>query len=182
MPFRVRPVHYDGWKFRSMTEARWAILLDTLNIDYMYEMNTFMLQDENKHICYLPDFYLTDLKCFLEIKNNGKHEPLPEEQYKAKLLAIDTEKDVYIAFGKVGVKDQLKYGSMWKWKGKTGELDTHYSFTQCPTCLKFDITKNGNIHDCTCYCEKKENYKNIFNNDCVQIKNAVKKSRSHQFC
>jgi hypothetical protein len=45
---------YNGYRFRSRTEARWAVLLDALEIKYEYEKEGFDL------ICgpYLPDFWL----------------------------------------------------------------------------------------------------------------------------
>lgn len=47
--------HYDGHKFRSRTEARWAVFFNTLDITYHYEPEGFKFDDGE---CYLPDFYL----------------------------------------------------------------------------------------------------------------------------
>lgn len=47
---------YNGYKFRSRTEARWAIFFDELNIAYDYEPQGFELGD----VRYLPDFHLTN--------------------------------------------------------------------------------------------------------------------------
>jgi hypothetical protein len=45
---------YDGHRFRSRLEARWAVWLDTLGIQYAYELQGFDLDGE----AYLPDFWL----------------------------------------------------------------------------------------------------------------------------
>lgn len=48
--------HYNGYKFRSRTEARWAIFFDELHIAYDYEPQGFDLSGTR----YLPDFHLTN--------------------------------------------------------------------------------------------------------------------------
>ena len=55
---------YAGYHFRSRLEARWAVFFDSLKIKYRYEPEGFKFSDE----CYLPDFYLPDLKMFAEVK------------------------------------------------------------------------------------------------------------------
>jgi hypothetical protein len=45
---------YNGHRFRSRLEARWAVWLDTLGIKYAYELQGFNLDG----IPYLPDFWL----------------------------------------------------------------------------------------------------------------------------
>lgn len=45
---------YNGYRFRSRLEARWAVWLDQMGIEYRYEHQGFTLDGEN----YLPDFWL----------------------------------------------------------------------------------------------------------------------------
>jgi hypothetical protein len=45
---------YNGHLFRSRLEARWAVWLDTLGIQFAYELQGFDLDGE----AYLPDFWL----------------------------------------------------------------------------------------------------------------------------
>lgn len=47
---------YNGYKFRSRLEARWAVFFDCLGIKYEYEPEGFELSDGT---WYLPDFKLT---------------------------------------------------------------------------------------------------------------------------
>lgn len=58
-------VNYSGHIFRSRLEARWAVLLDLLDIDYDYEVCFYRVGDG---LTYLPDFYLPGLDLWLEVK------------------------------------------------------------------------------------------------------------------
>ena len=55
---------YNGVKFRSKLEARWAVFFDQYGLRYEYEPTTFSL----KSGLYCPDFYLPDLYCYAEVK------------------------------------------------------------------------------------------------------------------
>lgn len=56
---------YAGCRFRSRTEARWAVFLDHLSITWEYEGQGFQLPSGAR---YLPDFRLPEVKIFLEVK------------------------------------------------------------------------------------------------------------------
>lgn len=60
---------YNGYKFRSRLEARWAVFFDALGINYEYEPEGYDLGEAG---WYLPDFYLTDMKVWVEIKGGNK--------------------------------------------------------------------------------------------------------------
>ena len=57
---------YNGYRFRSRLEARWAVFFDAADIPYEYEPEGFVLKDGTQ---YLPDFYLPWFKCFMEVKH-----------------------------------------------------------------------------------------------------------------
>lgn len=59
---------YKGYRFRSRLEARWAVFFDELGIKWEYEPEGFELEDGTM---YLPDFYLTDIDAYIEIKSIG---------------------------------------------------------------------------------------------------------------
>ena len=44
---------YNGYKFRSRLEAKWAVFFDAVGIKYQYEIEGYEMDD----IRYLPDFY-----------------------------------------------------------------------------------------------------------------------------
>lgn len=56
---------YNGYKFRSRLEARWAIFFDAAGIQYEYEPEGIMLTNGD---WYLPDFYLPQFYCYFEVK------------------------------------------------------------------------------------------------------------------
>ena len=66
----IKPIEteYNGYRFRSRLEARWAVFFDTAGIPYQYEPEGFVLEDGTH---YLPDFYLPWFKCYVEIKPSG---------------------------------------------------------------------------------------------------------------
>ena len=66
---KLRPIEtkYNGFRFRSRLEARWAVFFDSLKLRYEYELEGFRLPSG---VGYLPDFFLPDLELFVEIKPN----------------------------------------------------------------------------------------------------------------
>lgn len=56
--------YYNGYRFRSRLEARWAVFFDTVGITYEYEPEGFNVDGE----CYLPDFYLPKFDVYAEVK------------------------------------------------------------------------------------------------------------------
>ena len=67
---------YDGHRFRSRLEARWAVFFNTAGIKYEYEPEGFELKDGTR---YLPDFYLPELDVYAEVKADS---PEAEEDIK----------------------------------------------------------------------------------------------------
>jgi len=103
MNVRVIQTIYKGYKFRSRLEARWAVCLDTLGIEWEYEPEGFDL------ICgyYLPDFWLPypeehnysgypNAGHWLEIKGQ---EPSQHELSALLHLAIATNHSSFVVWG-----------------------------------------------------------------------------------
>ncbi|MFD9950557.1 hypothetical protein [Nonomuraea sp. NPDC059022] len=57
---------YKGCRFRSRLEARWAVFFDTLGIRWEYEPQGYLVGPKRRP--YLPDFYLTELRWWVEVK------------------------------------------------------------------------------------------------------------------
>jgi len=55
---------YNGYRFRSRLEARWAVFFDVMGWKYLYEPEGFDLNG----IWYLPDFYLPADDTWFEVK------------------------------------------------------------------------------------------------------------------
>ena len=62
----IKPIEtvYNGYRFRSRLEARWAVFFDTAGIPYEYEPEGYECEGEK----YLPDFYLPTLDTHIEVK------------------------------------------------------------------------------------------------------------------
>lgn len=69
MEIQAIETQYNGYRFRSRLEARWAVFFDAADIKYEYEPEGFILNDGTH---YLPDFYLPDFKLYVEVKPNEK--------------------------------------------------------------------------------------------------------------
>lgn len=90
---------YNGYKFRSRLEARWAVFMDVLDVEYAYEPEGFDLPEAGY---YLPDFWLPKLGIWLEIKPD---EPIHEEKLKASKLAELSGNHVVIMHGQITVPE-----------------------------------------------------------------------------
>lgn len=95
----IQPIEtrYAGHRFRSRTEARWAVFMDHLNVPWEYEPQGYVVDGTP----YLPDFLVwpdTDLAFWLEIKGTF---PTDDELAKARGLAEGTETDTYVYWGKL---------------------------------------------------------------------------------
>lgn len=55
---------YNGIRFRSRLEARWAVFFDAAGEKYEYEPDSFMLDGMG----YVPDFYLPNHDLYVEVK------------------------------------------------------------------------------------------------------------------
>ncbi len=55
MTIKAIETEYNGYKFRSRLEARWAVFFDALGVEYEYEPEGFELPNGER---YLPDFRL----------------------------------------------------------------------------------------------------------------------------
>ena len=71
----IKPIEteYNGYRFRSRLEARWAVFFDEARIRYDYEPEGFEIKiSDSELIRYLPDFYLPDFDIYCEVKPNDK--------------------------------------------------------------------------------------------------------------
>lgn len=87
------PTHFDGVRFRSRAESRFALLLHTLNIRYVYEPVKFRLASGST---YTADFWLPETQLFVEIKPVRPHieeesrcEEMSKSGFRVVLLVAD---------------------------------------------------------------------------------------------
>lgn len=60
---------YAGCRFRSRLEARWAVFFDALDLAWEYEPQGYVVGPEK--LPYLPDFWLSDIKVWIEVKGQA---------------------------------------------------------------------------------------------------------------
>ena len=87
---------YNGYRFRSRLEARWAVFFDKLHITYQYEPEAFVCDDGSQ---YTPDFFLPNSfmrdkehkGLYLEIKHFGWNEPSQRKYIDRISTALETQ-------------------------------------------------------------------------------------------
>jgi hypothetical protein len=104
----LKPIEtwYDGHRFRSRTEARWAVFFKAAGIRYEYEKEGYALPSG----CYLPDFFLPDLRFWFEVKGA---EPTPLEIALILELRMATGNKGLLAVGSPSPEDQIIYPGRW---------------------------------------------------------------------
>jgi len=65
--------HYSGIKFRSRLEARTAVFMDSVGVQWKYEVFTCRFPEGLSKRTYTPDFFLPDQQMFVEIKPAFPH-------------------------------------------------------------------------------------------------------------
>jgi len=172
---------YQGVRFRSRLEARWAVFYDNIGMPWVYEPEGYMLKDG---LCYLPDFYLPKLKAFIEIK---PEEPSKKEYDKCTLLAELTRKKVYLFFGPIpyGREGSYEYCCLSSefsnsaycfLPGERGG-DYAHAWCQCPVCKRIGIQYEGRAGR-LCRCTAGDHGWNPFSPTLVA---AYKAARSERF-
>lgn len=80
----IKPIltDYGDYRFRSRLEARWALFFDRVGIAWDYEPEGFSLPVNGR---YLPDFWLPESACYVEIKPFKT--PVQKETAKCKELS-----------------------------------------------------------------------------------------------
>lgn len=86
---------YNGYRFRSRLEARWAVFFDEIGMRYEYEPQGAVLNDGTR---YLPDFYLPSYDLYVEIKP-PRTECLDEYAGKCELFRDSTNSPIMLCFG-----------------------------------------------------------------------------------
>ncbi len=170
---------YNGYRFRSRLEARWAVFFDALGVPFEYEKEGFDLGEAG---WYLPDFWLPEQKMWFEVKGS---EPTPDESRKATELAAATGSNVLVYRGPVEpptippirsvmmkyegmqtyplhphaplsvdttVLGERKIGGigMWIVHGPMVRCYPDYWWSQCPACMEARPTYRGSGYHTNC--------------------------------
>jgi hypothetical protein len=87
---------WKGYRFRSRLEARWAVFLSTLGVQWEYEAEGYELSDGTR---YLPDFWLPNEQAWIEVKGA---DPSPDEMATCAQLADEAGLPVIMVVGTPG--------------------------------------------------------------------------------
>lgn len=143
---------YQGYRFRSRTEARWAVFFDALGVKWQYEIEGFDLGSAG---WYLPDFYLPELDTYIEIKPWRQYDDWPTDG-KAFELAELLQEHVVVLCGEPGPVDI--YTSNNAYNGFIPG-DNSYYWCECPGCgavgIQFDGRSERNKHRAGCQSYKR---------------------------
>lgn len=146
----IKPIEtiYKGYRFRSRLEARWAVFFDACGIEYQYEPEGFIGLNDTP---YLPDFYLPQFDCYVEVK--GTDEALEHDAEKI-AAAIDFESTPcskgLLILGDIPDPDSIGWGNLplfWylEWhKGIITMLATFYSAFSKHYRGRFELLKGAN--------------------------------------
>lgn len=121
MTIKAIETEYNGYRFRSRLEARWAVFLDILGVKYEYEPEGF---DLGNGLYYLPDFRV---KCY------GTRGSVNE---RVKMDECDLCRCC-----KSGSKDTYAY------QGGCSNHDLSWEHGYV-TCAKTDADNNGQCYEC----------------------------------
>ena len=140
----IKPIEtiYNGYRFRSRAEARWAVFFDACKIQYMYEPEGFRLSDGT---LYLPDFYLPESKAYFEVKGIMSD----TDMHKIKQLQKDLCVSIAIGYADMTFQSSDNYN----WGGsQTFEIaskDESY-IVKCPDCGKVFFMASTGYYGCQC--------------------------------
>lgn len=146
MPSSLKAIetYYKGHRFRSRLEARWAVVFDALDVRWAYEKEGFDLGPAGK---YLPDFWLPEHQCWVEIKGE---QPTEAERAKASALATASGFPVVIfpcgfpvAIGVEDVRCPLDNCDGAYWFGCEGASENYYRWCVCSDCGRVGIQFDG---------------------------------------
>lgn len=137
-PLTPIPTRHLGHLFRSRLEARWATVLEDLGVVWRYEWQGFNL---GRFGCYLPDFWLPEMKTWLEIKP----EPIVPGSREWKVASrLSDHGFVLVAQG--GLPPEQCTGFL------DGYHNQDYQLAICPKCGTIGFTFNGWAHRLPCQC------------------------------
>jgi len=177
MSSQLQPIEtlYNGYRFRSLLEARWAVFFDHCGLRYEYEPEGFDLDG----IWYLPDFYIPSLKQYFEVKPNKTHlDDWPEhpmfdwlskrEQWEPKFAVLLGYP--YLSVSHVNVEryttrcvnaEHAEHDVFYTCESDPGFEynsfvlgDCYYRFCECPCCGKVGFEfdgRAGRIDNCGVY-------------------------------
>lgn len=153
---------YNGYRFRSRLEARWAVFMSTMFVPFQYEAEGFRHGTQQ----YLPDFWLPDIRAWVEVK--------PRIDQRLRLSAKEHAKVVAFQQGLAAAKSADRFFIV-SGEAYLGEYDVYVvvqnpegewevllygdaGWTECPVCGHVNIQPSGCLRidpdELSYYCER----------------------------
>jgi len=158
--YEIKPkkIKYGGVSYKATLEARWAVFFDSLGIKYEYEPVYDEVETGGRVAFYKPDYYLSELDIFIEIKPS---KPCEIENIKAAGWAKHVN-EIIILFNLNPPTLDLENGWFFSFPEikKIPEIMDGYCWCECPKCGHIDIAYEAQITSCGCY--DKDYYNNLF--------------------
>lgn len=149
--------------------------MSTLRIRFLYEPEAYSFNG----LSYLPDFYLPQQDCFVEIKNPIRKQ---DDLLKVRYLADATGKRCFMFCRPPTFPDWHDYDHEGaEYIGPNGNYDCHYIWCRCPHCEKYDLQFDGRADRIDCDCPKSSHGNKGFNYDCSSLVHAYKIAQSWRF-
>lgn len=166
---------YGGYKFRSRLEARWAVVMDALGIQFEYEREGYELKSGK----YLPDFWLPKHNKWLEIKGQN---PNYLEDKLAYELADATSHPVLMLFGDIPSGRGFDTDSAYIYHPGDG-WDCGYRLCECPTCgfAGFEFDGRSDRLECKDKCPRSSHGDKGYTYDSPRILAAYRRARAARF-
>lgn len=177
----LKPIEtqYRGYRFRSRLEARWAVFFDALRIPYVYEPEGYELAGER----YLPDFWLPEQQCFVEIK------PARPDERECRLAGLLAETSgfrtfIFFSLDSPPPDSHSDCDSAWlTWLPYVHDGD--YWWCECTTCHALDIQYCGRSDRMPCkksgQCPRSEHGDKGYTYDTPRLRLAYEAARSARF-
>lgn len=125
MAIKAIETEYNGYKFRSRLEARWAVFFDALGVKYEYEPEGFELPSGKR---YLPDF---------RVKCHGKRGDCGSDSF-----------DLYVEVKGKMTKDDAERIAEFAGEPKYDSLSYEDSISEMnPVLVVGDIPAHGHCYD-----------------------------------
>lgn len=156
----LKPIEtvYNGYKFRSRLEARWAVFFDALGVKYEYEPEGFELPSGKR---YLPDFRV---KCW---GTRGSIEEKPFDLYievKGEMSEADYEKiREFALYGKSPYYCHKYNCNCLVEPSPSSDYDDHLSRWICPCGMAIGLNKDKAPRYHGCIYDNNINIPTVFN-------------------
>lgn len=137
---------YNGVKFESKLEARWAIFFNFMDIEYQYEPEWDEVKAFGFRGHYKPDFYLPALDYWVEVKPKSIRELNDLELMKATGWA-EWENLVILSGPPRLLKETSEAHYIFWWNPRKKAVDMHgyMWWCECPKCKRIDLMPFGGI-------------------------------------